>query len=494
MLNTDEVVAPDPASLIESIRGFGYSLETAIADLVDNSIAAKADKISVEIELESHPPHIAVTDNGRGMDKSTLIEAMRMGTTGPLTHRSKSDLGRFGLGLKTAAFSQGRILTVISRSTGPDGLVTRCWDLDHVKATGEWRLKSAPGSAASKYASRLETSDGPGTVVVIEELDRVSMSEVPTARRGVHVNTALQKLATHLGVVFHRFMQEDGITLKLGQSAIQPWDPFVRGFSTPVSPVPEKLHVKDDFVYVSASVLPHPTKVDTAVYEKAEGPLGWNRHQGFFVYRCRRLVVAGGWLGLGFRQEPQTKLARIQVDLPNTLDESWQLNVMKSSVVVPPSLRDSLKRIAQDVRRQALRVYGLRGERAAPSETSSIQSVWRRRETSNGISFVVDRSHPVIEALVASSGGNRTMLRGVLKLIEHSIPIAAILQQPSKSLDTTQALELPDNFKDIVDLAYLAINSLVDSGMAPNDARNRVLRCPPFVDVQVPLTEALDNR
>ena len=159
---------PSASILIESLRDIGYSFETAVADLIDNSITAGATIIQIFGVLDEGRARVAIVDNGCGMSHDELLEAMRPGSRSPLEDRERSDLGRFGLGLKTASFSQGRRLTVVSRQAG----VTKAarWDLDHVAEVDEWSLQLPDQLADVPWVSELGAS---GTIVLWEKLDRV---------------------------------------------------------------------------------------------------------------------------------------------------------------------------------------------------------------------------------------------------------------------------------------------------------------------------------
>lgn len=126
--------------LMESTRAMGYSLEAAVADIVDNSIAAKADTVKIQFSPYTAVPFVSILDNGCGMTKSEINDAMRYGSQSSLNERESSDLGRFGLGLKTASLSQCRCLTVISKQDRK--VEARRWDLDEIYKKGSWALIS----------------------------------------------------------------------------------------------------------------------------------------------------------------------------------------------------------------------------------------------------------------------------------------------------------------------------------------------------------------
>ncbi|MGD0510980.1 MAG: ATP-binding protein, partial [Candidatus Micrarchaeaceae archaeon] len=195
-----DIVEPYAPAMIESLRAVGYDMSTALADLIDNSIFASASEIDVAFFWDGEASTIAVVDNGTGMSEGKLIEALRIGSD-PTLKRERSDLGRFGLGLKTASFSQCRRVTVTTKTEGAP-FHTRCWDLDYVRATKQWRVLRGGSPHSSLYASRIGKS---GTAVVWEHLDRlVSQTTVESAHDLDVFNDRIESVEKHLAMVFHR--------------------------------------------------------------------------------------------------------------------------------------------------------------------------------------------------------------------------------------------------------------------------------------------------
>ena len=484
-----EEVTPDPGQMVESLRDFGYTLPSALADLVDNSLAAKATHIEIIIEASngSGGPFVAVLDDGAGMDIATLVEAMRMGTKGPLAHRSETDLGRFGLGLKTASLSQGRCVTVVTRTSRNAPPVSRRWDIDHIQKTDRWQLLENPTRVGEHFVHKLQTMPS-GTAVIVEDLDRATFLRVNAEQRDQHLGQALQSIREHLSMVFHRFI-EGGTEMRLGATALAPWDPFLRGKSTRL---PEEwLGLSGHRIAVIPYVLPHHSKLTDDEHARAAGPRGWNEHQGFYIYRCQRLIVPGTWLNLGLRKEEHFKLARICVDLPNGLDAEWQLNVMKSHVAAPAILRDDFRRIAADVRRQASAVYRYRGEKTTPSHGPSERFVWKREERRTGVRYRIDRTHPVLQALLHSGCEHERVLGHVLELIERTVPVASMLQDPAKTVDGSVDPEA--KIDDYVELLVHAEQFLIRAGRTPAEAREIVLLAEPFARFRQDLIDRLDR-
>lgn len=486
-LTLGEDIPPDPASLAESLRDFGYTLPTALADLLDNSVTAEATEIAIQMESAGAKSHIAVVDNGKGMTSDELKNAMRMGTGGPLIVRRAGDLGRFGLGLKTASLSQGRCVTVITKSTTDAALTIRRWDLRHI-ASSQWHLLKEPAEAAKRYVDTV-SSLSHGTAVVIEDLDRSAFLRGEPAQALDHLGRALEAVRLHLSMVFHRFI-EDGTSITVGSTRLRPWNPFLPEVSTKLAT--ETLHLNGLEIVVTPYVLPHHSRLSDDEHDRAAGASGWNSHQGFFIYRCRRLIVPGTWLNLNLKKEDHVKLARIQVDLPTGLDADWHLNVMKSHVAAPTALRDDFKRIAREVRHHAAAVYRFRGERQAPSNAPLQRFVWTREETKTSVRYRVDRSHPVIRALLHASCDHDKLLSRVIELVEETIPIATMLQEKSRAIDGS-AEPISVSVESLTELVVVAEQFLIRAGRSPAAARESVLSAEPFVRYREPLLRALQS-
>ncbi len=483
-----EKVAPNAGDLVESLRDFGYTLPSALADLIDNSLTASADRIDVSLRAQSEESYLAVVDNGCGMNRTTLVEAMRMGARGPLVARSTSDLGRFGLGLKTASLSQGRRLTVITKTKNTGAPLIRRWDIRHIRARG-WQLLKDATPIAQPFVARVQKM-AHGTAVVVEDLDRATFLKVSPAEITEHLGRLLQTVREHLEMVFHRFIA-DGVQITLGSTVLRPWDPFLTNQSTRLAE--EKLQLDGHSIEVSPFVLPHHSKLTDEEHDRAAGPNGWNAHQGFYIYRSRRLIVPGTWLNLNLRKEEHFKLARICVDLPTCVDSHWQLNVMKSHVAAPAVLRDDFQRIARDVRREAATVYRYRGERVTPTNAPPQRFVWRREETKAGVRYRIDRTHPVVQALLHDGCGHDRLLDQVLALIEETVPVVSMLQEPARAIDGGVHPLAPAGLERYVEMVVHAEQFLIRAGHAPPEARNVLLAAEPFIHHREELLRRLDR-
>ena len=328
---------------------------------IDNSIAAHASEVYVDIYGQdgSRPPHIVIADNGHGMSREELHEAMRFGA---FQEYSSDDLGKYGLGLKTASLSQCRILTVASkakaeRNTKPRRLLMR-WDLDEVYRSDDWDLLAPTEDellAWEQEAILNPLAKEHGTVVLWTGLEEPLLSSDDVRARERYLAKLIDEVSEHLRMVFHRFM-EGSITgrkklhISVCGSRLEPWDPFCRDQSTrELDILRHKVEgrsrsgeaIKGD-VTISPFVLPREDEFTTQHrWKAAAGPRNWNQQQGFYFYRNNRLLQAGGWSWLRSVDE-HTKLLRVAVHFSGELDHAFSLNVTKMRARIPAEIRESV--------------------------------------------------------------------------------------------------------------------------------------------------------
>lgn len=409
-------VPPRASVLIESMRDIGYSLETAIADVIDNSITAGARNIDL-FAAPSPKPLIAVVDDGCGMTLPQLLEAMTPGSKNPLDKRDRADLGRFGLGLKTASFSQCRRLTVATQQNGSLNAAT--WDLAHVARHDKWEILIPPPEAIPW----IEKLPDRGTIVLWEDLDRVIEGESARAA-AEHFSGRLASVSTHLELVFHRFINgERGhqkINIRLNNRPLKAFDPFLSGHPATITGPSETIHVGEHSVRVRPYTIPHHQKLRQSEVETLAGPEGYIKNQGFYVYRERRLIIYGTWFGLA-RQTELTKLSRVQVDIPNELDSQWKIDVKKASAQPPLAVRKRLRSLIDRITGTSKRVYTSKGRRL---ESDQHMPTWKRVVDKNEIKYEVNRDHPAVEDVLTSLPNElATRVSKMLEFIEASLPL-----------------------------------------------------------------------
>jgi len=426
---------PPAGALIHSLRAFGYDLPTAIADLIDNSIVAKAKNIWVDLVWRGTDSYVAITDDGNGMTPTTLFEAMRPGGVGPLQKRDPHDLGRFGLGLKTASFAHSRKLSVYSK-TLKTKVSGRCWDLDYVTKKNDWLLLTCDNlpEIDHKILNRF-ISLKKGSLILWERLDEVLVGEDMTdSKTGEKLRDVfydhIKIIERNLGVIFHNFLNgSTKVNLWVGGNLVEAWDPFMTRNKSTQSVVEETLVYRGKDIAITGYVLPHPTRLTKEQYNSGEGLKGWVAQQGFYVYRNRRMLLQGDWLGLGYRHEEHYKLARIRIDLPNDLDFEWAIDVKKSRAKPPGVLRAELQRVANIVRRKAETVFRDREAGILTEKSNKVEIIhlWQIRSMHGRLNVTLNLEHPLVSEAYADAHIKRK-IKSLLKLVQETLPISEILK------------------------------------------------------------------
>jgi len=422
----EEVLRPSAARLLESMRDIGYSFESALADIVDNSISARATHIAIVNDLDAEGrPYLGILDDGWGMGEDELTEAMRHGSRSPREVRAEGDLGRFGLGMKTASFSQARRLTVVSRKAGE--LAARRWDLDRVIHKDEWLLQKPAGAELSviPLVDRL-TRDG--TLVLWERLDRLDALGSKPDEAYAALDEMFKPARQHLALTFHRFIAPepgDSLTplqITINGDPLAALDPFAR-IMNPQSDAQEveTIRVGAQTISVQAFTLPHHKRLSNVQLEALELGDSLVQTQGLYVYRAKRLIAGGTWLGLA-RKAELTKLLRVRVDVPTALDTEWSIDVRKSRVQIPAIVRNRLRPLVQRMTESARRPYTYRGMRQASAPGLPL---WSRVEERGALRYEVKRDHPLVAAL-REAAGDRGNVDSLLLAIEATLPLETL--------------------------------------------------------------------
>lgn len=496
-----ELCTPDAEATIESIRSLGYDLGIAIADLIDNSLTAQAKNIHITYNWDGLDTYLAISDDGCGMKVDTLKKAMKLGSINPKKKREEKDLGRFGLGLKTASFSQARKLTVFTKQ-GNSGIAIRKWDLDHVAETGDWYLLKSTDGNSEKLGVRHLDKFKSGTVVLLQNLDRVVSLESDEFINRQFFLKKIENLKKYLGMIFHRYISgpkaismylyHDDIAEPGDSEKIKPWDPFSLNVKGHRILPPETLKYNGNTVEVSPFVLPHYSNYTTnESHVNAGGPYGWNSHQGFFIYRNRRLLMPGGWLGF-YKQEDHYKLARIRVDIPNTMDEEWKIGVKKVAVTPPDMFKAELNRIAKLARQEAVKAYSFRGKISSRGNPKVNTFVWKVKKLRNGQIYRIDQNHPVIKQLIEKLN-NKSIIKNLFRLIEGSVPVETIVHSERESPEAHMETRDSDRFDGIdIPALYKSFLELLvtKNGMTDDSAHEQIIQTEPF-DSHVDLIQSI---
>lgn len=426
-----EDASPNPEYLIKSIAEQGYSLETSLADLMDNSISAKADKIEVLIDTDSEPFKLFLADNGQGMTEPELSKNMQFPSNSPEDSRLNSDLGRFGLGMKTASFSQTRKFTVLSKKEGEKKYHGRTWDVDFLKANG-WKIiiNSDEEVASLMYQYNQLSKDflkrfddyAPNTIVIWDGLYKFESYLKEGNRKDALKREITEVTSDYLALVFHRFMEKDTDPLKIriNNTIVSPFNPFPEEEKDFRQIEPKQSSFRSDVIKIEGFVLP-----SRAISESKKGLTKWTtRHrglmdmEGLYIYRADRIILFGGWNGI-VKKAPRLQLARLRVEVGNSVDHLLHLNVAKSQIVVPHELRNAFEDYIQELKVEAEREYYNRGIRKfSGSKNQNHVQLFERSYSNKGSVLEVNNNFPLVKNLQESLNKKQnSQLNLILRMI-----------------------------------------------------------------------------
>jgi len=454
---------PYAPTLIESTRAIGYTLEAAIADIIDNSISAFASCIEV-LFFPSDNSYIAILDDGNGMTADELNTAMRYGSQNPNEKRAINDLGRFGLGLKTASLSQCRILTVVSKKC--NHIEARRWDIDNVIYTNDWSLlilESDEINSIPRIENLKELESG--TLVVWQNLDRLKIGELNFDQS---MGKKMDEVRSHLSLVFHRYISGElglkKIQIKMNNIPVEPADPFLTQRNTQVMS-DESIYIDSSTIIIRPYILPHISDLSNDEVTILGGKEGLRKSQGFYVYRNKRLLVWGTWFQI-MRKGELSKLARVQVDIPNELDHLWTLDIKKSTAIPPEVVRKNLSSIIERLAERSKHTWVFRGKKETHD---SIIHIWNRfKGKQGGFYYSVNREHPLVEILTKTTPQIKQNVEILLKTIETCIPFNQLY------VDLTSEKQMENEVEPSIQEAEFILKGLLDQ-MTTESAKSRLL-------------------
>lgn len=435
---------PNPSSLMESMREIGYSFETAIADVIDNSISAKAKSVHFRFNWNFGKPWVGIIDDGIGMTNEKLFEAMTIGSLNPLDPREPEDLGRFGLGLKTASLSQTRRFTVITKKRNQYNIAE--WDIDSrdIKNKNKWMinlydLNEIKNNLKNLVDSYLDNQSN-GTIVFWDKIDRLDLGENPRNKEQKFDNL-MSEVNDNLDLVFHRYISpvlgSRKVNIVCNGNKLKGFDPFFINKS-------EEMHYEEIIfnnakIGVQPYVLPHHTKVTKDDWNYYSGKRGYLHEQGFYIYRNKRLIIYANWFRLIPKSE-LTKLLRVKIDIPNTLDHLWKIDIKKSNAVPPIEIKEKLKNIIGKIEFAGKRVYKQRGKKLIENIK---EPSWLRVAKEDKIFYKVNTDHSIIKNILKGvSEERREHLLSYLKILETTFPRDAYFNDISSEPEKTSNIQV----------------------------------------------------
>lgn len=424
-----ENLSPDPRSHVKTLMRIGYNMSSAVADILDNSITAESKNIEIYSPPGLEEPLISILDDGYGMDAEELIQNMRIGCKDPSIERGQGDLGRFGSGMKTASFSQARRLTVISKKID-EPIVAAVWDIDKIEETNSWCLEILDEQEISLIPEiKIDAKTSQGTQLIWEKLT--------CFQRGSHALDHDTELASHLSDLskylalhFHRFMGgKNKCLFYLNKQKIEPIDPFMTKSDGYQEGRSERLRCKGGYIIIKTHVLPHFNRMNKQDMERLGGASGITQNQGLYIYRENRLINAGGWLGLA-KNSQLGALARVQIDVPSSIDNEWSTDVKKSSLQLPPRVKKELRKFLSDPIKRSKRTHSYRGA------VDTANKFWKICEDENKgtITYQFDPENEKLRSLLkGATGKHRLAIIQYLVSLSENIPLNHIYQKMSES-------------------------------------------------------------
>lgn len=475
----ERIITPNPALLITSLRDIGYSFVSAVADIIDNSISAHAEHIYIDSMWNSGKPFLAITDDGIGMSRDELVEAMRFGCRNPLDKRENEDLGRFGMGMKTASISQCRKLVVLSKKR--KSMAIAIWDVDSIyeAISPQWALtvtQEIDGCNSPDLPPLFEQylkNKSEGTIVLWEKMDRIGTADSsPNELEKSHTHQ-LALLKEHLELTFHRFLSPEPGRKKthiyINDNPLEAFNPFNPKNITTVELPERKIHYDGEVITVQAYVLPHHNKVTAEEYKRYEGAEGYLNSQGFYVYRNKRLIIKGTWFRL-IRRNELNKLIRIRVDIPNTLDHIWRIDIKKSNAELPEAIKADLKLIIERIQEAGKNVYRHKGYKV---KEKILSPFWRRTDCDGQLSYTVNRENPLLERIMEALPEKlQNELGDYISMLESNFPRDHFFADMGESPEKMKKLDVD------MTILFCLVDRLLDSN--PEMSEKELLQTEPF--------------
>ncbi|GIU19422.1 ATP-binding protein [Shewanella sp. MBTL60-007] len=420
-------LSPNPKSHIKTLSRIGYNLDSAISDIIDNSVTAESKNIFVEMDVVDQKAALVIKDDGYGMDEDTLINSMRIGCKDPSDIRGEFDLGRFGSGMKMASFSQARKLTVISKIENFN-IQSATWDLDLVERENAWTLIKHTEQETKGLCSKFNIEFGEsGTAVIWENISKYN--GYPIAELQAILGQDLVSLKSYVRLHFHKFMEgKRAINFYFNFQKLDHFDPFLRNRNGYQEGPSQKFRVKKGgSIELRVHILPHESKLTKVDLDNLGGTDQITANQGLYVYRANRLIISGGWFGLT-RLSQLGKLARVEVNVPTSLDEEWSTDVKKSSLEIPHKVKVKLKQLIREPIKRSQKTYRYRGR------LEEANAFWKvnENEREKSISYEISKDKTLLKKLIVTLDKDKVYdLIGYLTHLSVEIPIHHIYEKMS---------------------------------------------------------------
>jgi hypothetical protein len=421
--------SPDPRSHIKTLMRIGYTMSSAVSDILDNSITAEARNIEIFSLPGQEETSISIIDDGNGMSPEELINNMKIGCKDPGDERLRGDLGRFGSGMKTASFSQARRLTIISKEKDQP-ICAAIWDIDQIEKENTWCLEVLTEKEAKAHPLlRLNLDNNTGTQVIWEKLSCLNKNNHSLDDDTVMASN-LSDLGDYISLHFHKFMEgKSKVRILINGNQLESIDPFMSKSPGYQEGRSEKLRCKGGYIEINTHVLPHFNRMDEKLLKRLGGAEGIVQNQGLYIYRENRLINAGGWLNLA-KTSQLGALARVEVNVPSALDKDWATDVKKASLQLPPRIKKELRKFLSDPIKRSKKVYSYRGKQDKANKFWDI----KENENDKTIAYQISSENGLLIDVVQSlSSHQKSQLIKYLGELAENLPLNHIYQKMSES-------------------------------------------------------------
>ena len=454
---TEQSKIPPAKSLIQGLRCIGYNFSTALADIIDNSISADAKHIQVLSNPDDEEPYVVIFDDGHGMGFNELDNAMTLGSDRDEKEDSEYELGRFGLGLKSASFSQCLRLTVASKNCNRINAMR--YDLNKIQEKNEWLLDILDSEEIDSLPEiDLLKKANTWTLVIWQCFDKIM--EESDSFKNSFIN-AIGVAKSHIELVFHRFW--DDIEISFNGHRIEKRDPFLTNAPNHQEGRTMTINVDGQDIFVTPFVLPYANSLTEDNKRMLGNPKSIYDDQGFYIYRNKRLIIWGSWLRMKIRSE-FNKLARVRVDIPSSLDSLWMLDVKKSSAKIPDKIKDQLQISIKDSIVRSKREVKYPGKKEAEAE----HPLWQRIDLHGGkVKYEINREDNSLYSALADMLDDKQLiaLNTYLDKIEEFIPKGLIVSDNADSLNIVNS-DVDSDEEDLIQKVLLISSYSIDQEIA----------------------------
>ena len=422
-------------------------------------------------------PSLIILDDGNGMTENELCEAMRYGSSNPLETRREDDLGRFGLGMKAASLSQCRKLIVVSKKEGKVSAYS--WDLDYVIDSESWMLMGFAEEEMLQFPHIDQLLDKEhGTYIYLSEFDRIKEG---TGNLSETFNKCLDDMINHLALVFHRFIDE-GLIIRVNQLELEARDPFLSYHRATQRKRESSFRINNEKITLKPFILPHLSKLSQDDLDKVGGKDRLRSEQGFYVYRNKRLIIWGTWFRLE-RKDELNKLARVMVDIPNSLDYMWSIDIKKSAATLPDIIKKNMYNAVYESVLCSEAVHTYRGRKE--KKDKDIEYVWERVKVRDGYEYQINRKIPQLELLESTLDESQLrLLSSVINTIEAAFPVSALYVDAAKGNVEDKKIEPGDDFEKVWDDLQTQMAYVRAQGLSERLYYQAFLKVEPYCNVE----------